>query len=145
MRVKDITLSVKCLPYQHENLSSEPQHPRESWVWWHASVIPPLGDAETGGSLVWNDIYLVTSGSEENHGSKSKVEEWGWRWLSGHWQLLLFQGTQVLFLALCWMLITVYNSSFGEFSALFWPLWAPAHILCVHTCACMHTHTHTHK
>lgn len=38
----------------------------------------------------------------------------------------------------------VYNSSFGEFSALFWPLWAQAHILCVHTCARTHTYTHTY-
>lgn len=90
MRVKDITLSVKYLPHQRENLSLEPQHPCEKLGVVACICNSTTGDAETGGSLEWNDIYPVTSGSEENHGSKSKVEEWSWRWLSGHWQLLLF-------------------------------------------------------
>lgn len=61
IRVKDIALSVKCLPYQRENLSSEPQHLCEKLGVVTCICNSTTGHAETGGSLEWNDIYPVTS------------------------------------------------------------------------------------
>lgn len=48
------TLLIKCLPCKHEDPSSDPQHPFQSWEWWHMCVSNhALGNrvGETGRSL----------------------------------------------------------------------------------------------
>lgn len=46
---QDLAQSTKCLPREHEDLSSWPQKPHKTWVWWHQPVTLAHKKRENGG------------------------------------------------------------------------------------------------